>query len=256
MPTTLKDKVAIVTGGSGGIGSAICNRLSAEGAAVVMHYSGHEDVAQQVVQRIEANKGKAIAVQADLSQSDRVTALFDRAEQQFGKPDIVVNVAGIRLINAIAETDDDTFDKMFGLNAKGAFFCMREAARRLNNNGRIVNITSGLVVRPPAGYGLYVGSKTAVADNGCKTLVISGFATEAAVIHAVVGAIEAGYRAIVAVDACGGMSERTESAALRQIEAVGGEVTSTVTIATSLEPDLTIDLGQKMFGVLQQLRLA
>ena len=98
--------------------------------------------------------------------------------------------------------------------------------------------------------------KHTLADNGCKTLVISGFATEAAVIHAVVGAIEAGYRAIVAVDACGGMSERTESAALRQIEAVGGEVTSTVTIATSLEPDLKTDLGQKMFGVLQQLRLA
>ena len=169
MPTTLKDKVAIVTGGSGGIGSAICDRLSAEGAAVVVHYSGHEAAAKQVVQRIEANKGKAmsstssaIAVQADLSQSDRVTALFDRAEQEFGKPDIVVNVAGIRLISAIADTDDDTFDKMFGLNAKGAFFCMREAARRLNDNGRIVNISSGLVVRPPAGYGLYVGSKTAV----------------------------------------------------------------------------------------------
>ncbi len=162
MPTTLKDKVAIVTGGSGGIGSAICDRLSAEGAKIVVHYSGHEDAAKQVVQRIEANKGKAIAVQADLSQSDRVTALFDRAEQQFGKPDILVNVAGIRLISAIADTDDDTFDKMFGLNAKGAFFCLREAARRLNNNGRIVNISSGLVVRPPAGYGLYVGSKTAV----------------------------------------------------------------------------------------------
>ena len=162
MPTTLKDKVAIITGGSGGIGSAICDRLSAEGAAIVVHYSGHEDAAKQIVQRIEAHKGKAIAVQADLSQSDQVTALFDRAEQEFGKPDIVVNVAGIRLISAIADTDDDTFDKMFGLNAKGAFFCMREAARRLNNNGRIVNISSGLVVSPPAGYGLYVGSKTAV----------------------------------------------------------------------------------------------
>ncbi len=98
--------------------------------------------------------------------------------------------------------------------------------------------------------------KQTLADNDRKTLVISGFATEAAVIHAVVGAIEAGYRAIVPIDACGGMSERTESAALRQIEAVGGEVTSTVTIATSLEPDLKTDLGQKMFGVLQQLRLA
>jgi Isochorismatase family len=99
-------------------------------------------------------------------------------------------------------------------------------------------------------------TKLALKNNDRKTLVIAGFATEVVVLHAVVGAIEAGYRAIVPVDACGGMSERTESAALRQIEAFGGEVTSTVNIATSLEPDFTTDLGQKMFGTLQQLRLA
>jgi nicotinamidase-related amidase len=104
----------------------------------------------------------------------------------------------------------------------------------------------------------FLDEKTTLAlkDNARKTLVIAGFVTEVAVIHTVVGAIEAGYRAIVAVDACGGMSERTESAALRQIEAFGGEVSSTVTIATSLEPDFTSDLGQKMFGAIQQLRLA
>ena len=104
----------------------------------------------------------------------------------------------------------------------------------------------------------FLDEKTTLAlkDNARKTLIIAGFATEAVIIHAVVGAIEAGYRAIVPVDACGGMSERTELAALRQIVAFGGEVTSTVTIATSLEPDVTTDLGQKMFGVVQQLRLA
>jgi 3-oxoacyl-[acyl-carrier protein] reductase len=105
-------------------------------------------------------------MQADLSQSQQVTALFDRTEQQFGAPDILVNLAGVRYIGAIADMDDDAFDKMFDLNTKGAFFCMREAARRLNNNGRIVNISSGLVVRPPAGYGLYVGSKAAVEHIG------------------------------------------------------------------------------------------
>jgi Isochorismatase family len=99
-------------------------------------------------------------------------------------------------------------------------------------------------------------TKLALKNNDRKTLVIAGFATEVVVLHAVVGALEAGYRAIVAVDACGGMSERTESAALRQIEAFGGEVSSTVTIATSLKPDFTTDLGQKMFGTIQQLRLA
>ncbi len=99
-------------------------------------------------------------------------------------------------------------------------------------------------------------TKLALKDNARKTLVIAGFATEVVVLHTVVGAIEAGYRAIVPVDACGGMSERTESAALRQIEAFGGEVTSTVTIATFIEPDFTTELGQQMFGALQQLRMA
>ena len=103
----------------------------------------------------------------------------------------------------------------------------------------------------------FLDEKTTLAlkDNVRKTLIIAGFATEAVIFHAVVGAIEAGYRAIVSVDACGGMSERTELAALRQIEAFGGEITSTVTIATSLEPNVTTDLGQKMFATIQQLRL-
>ena len=166
MSATLTGKIAIVTGGSGGIGSVICDRLSTEGASVVVHYSGHEEAAKQVVQNIESHNGKAIAVQADLSQSDRVAALFDRTERQFGAPDILVNVAGIRFLGAIADFDDDAFDKMFGLNTKGAFFCMREAARRLNDNGRIVNISSGLVVRPTVGYGLYVASKGAVEHMG------------------------------------------------------------------------------------------
>ncbi len=158
----LKNKVAIITGGSGGIGSAICQRLSAEGASVVVHYNGHEAAAQQVVQQIAAEHGRAIALQANLSQSEQVSKLFDQTEQQFGTPDIVVNVAGMRFVRPIAEMNDDDFDKVFELNTKAAFFCMREAAKRLNDNGRIVNISSGLVVRPKTGYGLYVGSKAAV----------------------------------------------------------------------------------------------
>jgi nicotinamidase-related amidase len=99
-------------------------------------------------------------------------------------------------------------------------------------------------------------TKMALNSHGPKTLVICGFATEVVVLHAVTGAIEAGYRALVPVDACGGMSERTEAAALRQIEAFGGEVTSTVTMATALAPDFKTFLCQQMFAALQQLRLA
>lgn len=162
----LTNKVAIVTGGSGGIGSAICDRLAQEGAKVVVHYSGHADAAQKVVDRINSNGSEAIATQANLSNGEEVTKLFEQAQQHFGAPDIVVNVAGTGAGGAIADMDEATFDKVFGLNAKGAFFCMKEAAHRLNDNGRIVNISSCLVVRPIEGLGLYCGSKAAVELMG------------------------------------------------------------------------------------------
>lgn len=99
-------------------------------------------------------------------------------------------------------------------------------------------------------------TRKALAASGRKTLVIAGFATEVVVLHAVTGAIEAGYRVLVPVDACGGMSERRETAALRQIEVFGGEVTSIVTLATALAPDFTTELGKQMFATIQELRLA
>ncbi len=104
----------------------------------------------------------------------------------------------------------------------------------------------------------FLDDKTTAAleANGRKALVIAGFATEVVVLHAVTAAIDRGYRVLVPVDACGGMSERTEAAALRQIEGYGAEITSTVTLATALAPDFTTELGQQMFGVIQQLRLA
>lgn len=163
---SLTGKVAIVTGGSGGIGSAICERLAEDGAKVVVHYGGHADSANEVVSNIKASGGEAIAVQANLSHTEDVIKLFDESQQQFGAIDIVVNNAGTGIGGPIAETDEADFDKVFGLNAKGTFLCMREAARRLNNNGRIVNISSGLVVRPMAGFGLYCGSKAAIESIG------------------------------------------------------------------------------------------
>lgn len=162
----LLGKIAIVTGGSGGIGSGVCERLAQDGAKVVVHYGGHEDAADQVVTRIKDKGGEAIAVHADLSKVEDVVRLFDQTQQSFGTPDIVVNNAGTGDVGPIVEMDEDAFDKVFGLNAKGTFFSMREAARRINQNGRIVNISSGLVVRPQAGFGLYIGSKAAVELMG------------------------------------------------------------------------------------------
>ena len=166
MTKPLADKIAIVMGGSGGIGSAICERLAADGAAVAVHYAGSEEVARAVVERLEALQVKAMSVQADLAQSDQVAALFDQVEERLGSPDIIVDVAGLRLAGSLAEASDEEFDKVFSLNTKGAFFCMREAARRLNEGGRVVNISSGLVARPTAEMSLYIGSKAAVEKMG------------------------------------------------------------------------------------------
>ncbi|MBD2774281.1 glucose 1-dehydrogenase [Iningainema tapete] len=162
----LEGKVAIVTGGSGGIGSAVCERLAQDGAKVVVHYGGHEDAADHVVEKIKEQGGEAIAIQANLSKAEDVTKLFEETQQHFGSLDIVVNNAGTGDVGPLAEMDEKTFDKVFGLNAKGTFLCMKEAAHRLNQNGRIVNISSGLVVRPQAGFGLYIGSKAAVELMG------------------------------------------------------------------------------------------
>lgn len=166
MAGQLEGKVAIVTGGSGGIGSAICERLAEEGAKIVVHYGGHADAANETVNAIKAKGGEAIAIQANLSHTDEVTKLFDEAQQQFGSLDILINNAGTGVGSPVAETDGDAFDKVFGLNVKGTFFCMKEAANRLNQNGRIVNISSGLVVRPIPGFSLYCGSKAAIELMG------------------------------------------------------------------------------------------
>ena len=158
----LTGKIAIVTGGSGGIGSAVCLKLAERGAKVVVHYGGSKDAAEEVVSKIEANGGEAVALQANLSESVDVTQLFEQTEQQLDKPDIIVNFAGTGNVGKLADMDEAAFDKVFGLNTKGTFFCMKEAATRLNDNGRIVTISSGLVVRPQPGFGLYISSKAAV----------------------------------------------------------------------------------------------
>jgi hypothetical protein len=118
--------------------------------------------------------------------------------------------------------------------------------------------TDGIAQHPRLSGSPFLNEATraAIAATGRQHLIIAGFATEVVVLHAVCDAIAAGYRAYVPVDACGGMSSRTEEAALRQIEAAGGITTSVVTLVTALAPDASTDLGGKAFGILQSLRLA
>lgn len=155
-------KVAIVTGSSRGIGAAVAARLANDGYAVIVNYSGSEDPANALVRSIEQNGGTALAFKADVSDTCAVRALFDAAEEAYGGIDILVNNAGIMALSTIADTDDDAFDRQVAINFKGSFNTLREAAKRLRNDGRIINFSSSVVALLQPTYGVYAGTKAAV----------------------------------------------------------------------------------------------
>ncbi|MCD0503345.1 SDR family oxidoreductase [Bordetella petrii] len=156
------DKVAIVTGSSRGIGAETALHLARDGFKVVVNYAGNADAARQVVERIQAGKGTAIAVQADVADPAAVAALFDAAQDAFGGVDVVVNSAGVLKLANIADFDDQTFDQTIGINLKGAFNVSREAARRVRNGGRIINFSSSVIGMRLPTYGVYIATKAAV----------------------------------------------------------------------------------------------
>jgi len=155
-------KVAIVTGASGGIGAAIAERLGRDGFAVVVNYAGNAASAEAVAARIGAAGGRAVAIQADIADAAAVRRLFDAAETAFGGVDVLVNNAGIMKLAAIAESDDALFDRQIATNLKGTFNTLREAARRLREGGRIVNLSSSVVGLLQPTYGVYAATKAAV----------------------------------------------------------------------------------------------
>lgn len=158
----LKGKVAIVTGSSRGIGAEIARTLAREGARVVVNYSGNRAAAEQVVAAIHAEGGAAIAVQADVSSAEEVKVLFDAAIAQFGRVDVLVNNAGIALYKTIQDTSEAEFERSFAINVKGVFLTLREAATRLEDGGRIVNLSSTTTRLMMPTYGTYSATKAAV----------------------------------------------------------------------------------------------
>ena len=157
-------KVAIVTGSSRGIGAAIAKRLALDGFAIVINYAGSRDKAEEVVNEIQSEGGDAIAVQGDVSNPKDVESLFDAAEHEYGGVDILVNNAGIQTPKAvnIGDTDDELYDKVFNINTRGTFLLLRQAARRLRDDGHIVNFSTSAVGLAMPGYAVYAGSKAAV----------------------------------------------------------------------------------------------
>lgn len=160
--TSSTNRVAIVTGASRGIGAAIARRLASDGLAVVVNYAGSAGAAGTLVEEIEAAGGRAIPVQADVSDPAAVKRMFDAAEAAYGGVDVLVNNAGIMTLAPIAQLDDDAFDRIIAINLKGTFNGLREAANRLRDGGRIVNFSTSVVGLYQPSYGVYAATKAAV----------------------------------------------------------------------------------------------
>ena len=155
-------RVAIVTGGSSGIGHEAAIRLGRDGFDVVIGYGGSKDGAERAVKEVEKAGGKAIAVQADVADETAVEALFDRAEQEFGGVDVIVHAAGIMPLAPLAELDLEVFDRIIRTNLRGTFVVDQQAARRLRDGGAIINISSSLTLLARPGYSAYAASKGGV----------------------------------------------------------------------------------------------
>ncbi|MFB6978074.1 SDR family oxidoreductase [Streptomyces scopuliridis] len=155
-------RVAIVTGGSRGIGRESAERLAADGFAVVLNYAGNTTEAEAAVAAITAAGGRAMAFRADVADETAVAALFDAAEDAYGGIDVVVHAAGVMTLAPLAETDLDALDRMHRTNIRGTFVVDQQAARRLRAGGAIINFSSSVLALALPGYSAYAATKGAV----------------------------------------------------------------------------------------------
>lgn len=181
---TLKDKVAIVTGGSRGIGRSICIALAKEGANIITCYSNGADGANETVKLCEEYGVRAVAVKADVSNALDVTNLIDQAKTTFGKIDILVNNAGITKDNLMMKMTEDDFNSVIDTNLKGAFLFIKGVSRLMLKQrfGRIINISSVVGVRGNAGQVNYSASKAGLigmTKSAAKELASRGITVNA-----------------------------------------------------------------------------
>jgi 3-oxoacyl-[acyl-carrier protein] reductase len=155
-------RVALVTGGSGGIGQAIVKKLAENGFAVAVHYSGNKFRADTIVDEIVQQGGKAISIGGDVADEKVMKEAFDRVEEKFGGIDVVINTAGIMLLSSITEMNLDDLDKMYRTNIRGSFIISQQAARRVRKGGAIINFSTSVTRTQFPTYGAYVASKAAV----------------------------------------------------------------------------------------------
>lgn len=160
---TLSGKVALVQGGSRGIGAAIVQRLAAEGAAVAFTYVSSDAKAQELQGGIVSNGGKALAIKADSADAEAIQQAVARTVEQFGGLDILVNNAGVLAVGPLEEFSLEDFDRTLNINVRSVFIASQAAARHMGDGGRIINIGSTNADRMPfAGGGVYAMSKSAL----------------------------------------------------------------------------------------------
>ena len=206
MERELLGKTALVTGGSRGIGRAICLELAEGGANVVLCYAGNEAAAQETVQAVEALGAKALAVRCDVSDAEQVDALAEAVLEAFGRIDILVNNAGITRDNLLMRMSEADFDQVVAANLKGAFLCMKAVSKLMlkQRYGRIVNLSSVVALRGNAGQVNYAASKAGIVG------MTKSLAKELASRGVTVNAVAPGF---IETDMTAALSESARAAA-------------------------------------------
>lgn len=162
MSTAQSPLAAIVTGASRSIGRAVAERLARDGRPVVVGFAHRADEAAATVRAITDAGGRAVAVGGDIADADTVRRMFDAADTEFGGADVLVANAGVSVLGPIASYRDENYDRVFEASARGTFRCLRAAAERLADGGRVVTVSSTAVATATPGMGVYLAAKAAV----------------------------------------------------------------------------------------------
>ena len=155
-------RVALVTGGSGGIGRFVSLRLAKDRFTVVLNYAGNAEKAEQVANEIESADGQTLTIQADVSNEADVERMFKQIIDTFGRIDVVVHTAGIMPVMTIAETDLTVFDRVIATNLRGTLIVLKHSAKHVSQGGRIMAFSSSVIAKSFPTYGPYIASKAGV----------------------------------------------------------------------------------------------
>ncbi|OYD06447.1 3-oxoacyl-[acyl-carrier-protein] reductase [Paludifilum halophilum] len=221
----LTGKIAMVTGGSRGIGRAVCLSLAEAGADVAVVYAGNRQAAEETVSRIRESGRQALAVQADVSDAGQVDTAVKQVIQQFGRIDILVNNAGITRDNLILRMKEEDWDRVVNTNLKGVFLCTKAVTRPMikQRSGRIINISSVVGVVGNPGQANYVAAKSGVI--GLTKTTAKELASRGITVNAVApGFIETDMTAELGEEAREGMKGQIPLARLGSPEDVAAAV--------------------------------